>query len=178
MAICNPDGTPYKPKGNIGQFDPTNPSIDLFNDWDAEAIRLGGSPVLYYECFIQMNTVDKLYNEDRGKLFSPVGLQLFAWYEPLPSQNAQSEFGIDALEEIEFQLNYRDVLRRIGHPPKVGSRLFTPHRNQHWQIIQRNVDDFKLWSQIRLKLYCAPFQESSTTGEGRETRSPVDFEIR
>lgn len=177
MALCNPDGTPYKLKGNVGQFDPTNPAHDLFNAWDTEAIRLGGTPILYYECFIQMNTVDPLYREDRGKLFSPIPIQLFAWYEPLPSQNSQTEFGYDSLDEVEFQLNYQDVLSRIGHPPKTGSRIFTPHRNQHWQIVQRNVDDFKLWDQIRLKLYCAPFQESTTTGEGRITRESPDFEL-
>ncbi len=70
MALCNPDGTPYKLKGNVGQFDPTNPSRDLFNSWDAEAIRLGGSPILYYEYFLQTNTLDPVYMEDRGKLFS------------------------------------------------------------------------------------------------------------
>ena len=177
MGICNSDGTPYRLKGNVGQFDPTNPSRDLFNAWDAEAIRLGGSPILYYEVFIQANTLDRLYNEDRGKLWSPVPIQLFAFYVPLPSQNTQTEFGVDSLEEIEFQLNYKDVLSKVGHPPKVGSRIFTPHRNQHWQIVQRNVDEFTLWDQIRLKLYCIPFQDTLTTGEGRITRQTPDFQI-
>lgn len=177
MTLCNPDGTPYKLKGEITAYDPKNPSIELFNKWDAEAIKIAGIPILYYEVFIQSNTLDPLYLEDRGKLFSPFPVQLYAFYTPLPTQNHQSEFGIDSLEEAEFQLNYADVLNRVGHIPKVGSRIFSPNRSQHWQIVQATLDDFQLWDKIRLKLYCAPFQESTTTGGGKVTKDRPDYEI-
>ena len=70
MTIYNNDGTEYKAVGDIRQFDPENPDICLFNLWDEEIIRMGGSPIFYYEVFIQQGTVDPLYWEDRGKIFS------------------------------------------------------------------------------------------------------------
>lgn len=178
MAILNSDGTPYQLSG-LERFDPNSPEHELTRLWDSEIIQLSGSPIFYYEVFIQMNTVDELYQEDRGKLFSTVPIELRAYYEPITSQNAQTEFGIDALEEIEFQLNYRDVLMTIGHPPKVGSRIYTPHKRQNWIIVQRNVDDFRLWGELRLKLYCQVFQESLTQNEGAVTQPKIepDFKI-
>lgn len=176
MVILNSDGTPYS-LSSLDRFDPDNPEHELTNLWDSEAIQLGGSPIFYYEVFIQMNTVDELYVEDRGKLYSTVPIELKGFYEPITSQNAQSEFGIDALEEIEISFNYRDVLNAIGHPPKVGSRIFTPHKRQNWKIIQRNVDDFRLWGELRIKLYCNVFQESLTQNEGAVTQQTPDFKI-
>ena len=66
--LKNPDGTPYKPTGSLEQFDPDNPERCLWNDWDAEWIKIYGSPVFYYEVFIQTGSLDKLYREDRGKI--------------------------------------------------------------------------------------------------------------
>jgi len=175
--ICNPDGTPYELNHQLITFDPTNPIHELINEWDNEMINISGSPILYYEVFIQSNTVDPLYIEDRGKMWSPIPCQLMAWYVPLASQNAQSEFGIDALEEIEFQLNYQSVLQTLGHPPKVGSRIYSPHRCQNWIIIQRDAADFILWGTVRLKLHCSVFQEDLATGIGRMTESTPTYKI-
>jgi len=71
MAIKNPDGSNFKVTNTLQQFDPENTELDLFNDWDKEVIEIGGAPIFYYEVFIQMNTVDELYVEDRGKIWSP-----------------------------------------------------------------------------------------------------------
>ena len=176
MSILNPDGTPYQ-LADMQRFNPNNVEHELTNLWDAEIIQFAGSPIYYYEVFVQMNTVDELYQEDRGKLYSNLPIQLQAYYEPITSQNAQGEFGIDALEEIEFQLNYKSVLNTIGHAPKVGSRIYTPHKRQNWIIVQRDVDDFRLWGELRLKLYCQVFQESLTQNEGSVTQVTPDFRI-
>ena len=70
MALRNTDGTCYKPLGSVQQYNPNAPEHDLFNQWDQESIMRGGSPLYYYEVFIQQQTVDPLYLEDRGKIFS------------------------------------------------------------------------------------------------------------
>jgi hypothetical protein len=126
MAIQNPDGSTFNPNGTFRHFDPDNPEFCLFNDWDQEVIEIGGSPIMYFEVFINMNTVDRLYVEDRGKLWSPTPVTLIARYDPIPSQNFMTAFGIDSPDEIMFELNYQDVLRRLGHPPKIGARIFVP----------------------------------------------------
>lgn len=175
--LKNPDGTPYKAVGDIQQFDPENKEHNLFNLWDEEIIRMGGSPIFYYEVFIQNSTVDPLYVEDRGKIFSNHPIQLYAVYEPIPSQNQMNAFGFDSPDEMIFELNYRSVLRQIGHPPKIGSRIFTPHLREDWVIVQRNLGEFKLWGTLRLQILAQRFQESTTTGEGRVTQKKPDFKI-
>jgi hypothetical protein len=176
--IRNSDGSVFNVSGSISQFDPTDTSEhSLFNQWDSEIISQGGSPIIYYEVLIQPSTVDPLYLEDRGKLWSPKGIQLYCFYEPKPDENIQGLFGIDSPTEMIFELNYRDVLQRIGHPPKVGSALFTPHKSQMWRIIQRNDGEFKLWGQLRLQLICQKFQGSITDNSSTINTPQVDFKI-
>lgn len=175
--IRNSDGTPYKPVGSLEQFDPDNPERCLWNDWDAEIIKIYGSPVFYYEIFIQTGSLDKLYREDRGKIWSNNPILLHASYEPVVAQNYQSAFGIDSPDEVIFDFNYRELIQKIGHPPKVGSRIHTPHRNENWVIIQRNVGEQMLWSQMRMQVLCQRFQESITTGEGKVSQKKPDFDL-
>lgn len=177
MALLGKDGKPYKAVGAHRQFDPENPEHCLFNLWDQEIIEIGGSPIFYYEVFIQSGTIDPLYREDRGKIFSNNPIQLFAIYEPIPSQNYQNMFGLDSPDEMMFEINFRAALDAIGHLPKIGSRIHTPHKREDWRIIQRNAGEFKLWGEIRLQLLCDKFQESVTTGEGKVTQKKPDFKI-
>ena len=177
MAIFNPNGSQYNVSGTFQQFDPQNPEFCLFNTWDQEVIQIGGSPIMYYEVFINMNTIDRLYVEDRGKLWSNNPITLYARYDPIPSQNYMTAFGIDSPDEIMFELNYQDVLKRLGHPPKIGARIVSPHKNENWVIVQRNVQSFQLWGEIRLQIMCQRFQESLTTGEGKVTQRTPDFKI-
>lgn len=171
MTIKNCDGTSYKLSGSLDMFDPTNPEHFLINSFDSELIDVAGTPILYFEVFIQRQTSDPLYREDRGKLFSNNPITLKGYYEPIPSQNYMNMFGIDAPDEVQFQFNYRAVLNAIGHPPKIGSRLYTPHKGENWVVIQRNVGDFFLWGELRLTIIAQRFQESVTTGEGRVTQA-------
>jgi hypothetical protein len=175
LRDCN--GRPYKTLGSLQQFDPENNVHNLFNLWDQEAIKIGGSPIMYYECLINFTTIDKLYGEARDKLFSSSPIQLWGFYEPVPSQNYQNTFGIDSPEEMVFEFNYRAVLTAIGHPPKRGSRLFTPHKRENWIVIQPNMGEWKMWGELRIQLLCQKFQESITSGEGKITQQQPDFRI-
>lgn len=175
--LRNPDGSQYKTVGSRQQFDPENPIHCLFNLWDAEALRIGGSPIFYYETFISKAVIDPLYKEARGKLYSNHPIQLYGYYEPVPSQNYQNSFGFDSPEEVIFKFNYRDVLQTIGHPPKVGSRLHTPHKRENWKIIQRNSGDFQMWGEIRLELICQKWQGSITTPDNTNQQAEPDFKI-
>jgi len=166
MPLYNNDGSPYQLTGRIQSFDPENPELALFNIWDQEAIAIGGAPVLYYEVKIQVQTIDPIYLEDRGKLWCPVPICLMAIYDPVPSQNNMTVFGIDSPNELMFEFNYQDVIKRVGHPLRVGSRLFTPHRRENWVVVQNNVEEYKLWGQLRLQVMAKKFQESLTTNEG------------
>jgi hypothetical protein len=166
MAIKNSDGSIYKTSGSLQQFDPENPEFDLFNMWDQEVIGIGGTPIFYYEIFIQANTLDELHIEDRGKLWSPVPICLYGYYDPVPSRANWTVFGADGPTEMMIEFNYKDVLSRLGHAPKLGARIYTPHKRENWVVQDRNVEVFKLWGELRLQLMLVRFQESLTTGEG------------
>jgi hypothetical protein len=159
------------------QFDPENREHDLFNLWDQEIIQFGGSPIFYYEVFIQKNTVDPLYREDRGKIWSNNPVQLYTYYDPIASQNYMNMWGMDGPDDIKFEFNYRSVLKALGHPPKIGSRLFTPHKRENWVIVQRAVGEFKMWGELHLVLMCQRFQESLTDGSGKPIQKQPDFKL-
>jgi hypothetical protein len=176
--LRNCDGTPLKlgcgsGESPLAQFDPENPDLNLFNSFDAEIIDIAGSPIFYYELFIQKQTIDPLYREDRGKIWSITPIELKGYYEPITSQNYVNMFGTDAPDEMKFEFNYREVLKKLGHPPKLGSRLFTPHKRENWVIVQRNVGEFRLWGELRLLIIAQRFQESVTTKEGAVTQGQV-----
>ena len=50
-------------------------------------------------------------------------------------------------------------------------------KRENWKIVQRNVEEFKLWGELRLQLLSQRFQESRTTGEGKVTQKEPDFKI-
>jgi hypothetical protein len=174
----NLDGSPYQLRGSIQSYDPCDRTHDLFNLWDQEAIKRGGSPSYYYEVVITPNMIDPVYLEARSKIFSNNPVELWCNYEPIRSQNLLNQFGIDSPDEMKFEFNYREVLQKIGHPPKIGSRIFTPHLRENWVIIQRNLGEFKLWGALRLEIICQRFQEDIVTGEGKVTQKQPDLKIK
>jgi hypothetical protein len=178
MALKKCDGTPYELRGSVQMYDPNDRTHDLFNMWDQEAIIRGGSPIFYYEVIITPDMIDPIYLEARNKLFSNNPVQLWCTYEPIPSQNMLNQFGIDAPDEMKFELNYRSVLQNVGHPPKIGSRLFTTHLRDNWVIVQRNLGEFKLWGALRIELICQRFQEDVVTGNGKVTQKEPDLKIK
>ncbi len=176
--IYNQDGTPYKLNGKLSQFNPDSNEHNLFNQWDQESIIRGGTPIYYYECLIQPQTIHPVYLEDRGKLYSNNPIQMWGLYEPIPSENYVDQFGWDSPnDEVIYEFNYRHVLNSIGHLPKIDSRIYTPHLQENWKIINRKTGEFKKWGVLRLQLRCSRFQESTTVQEGRVTAN-VPNEIK
>ncbi len=175
--IKNPDGSVYSPSGSLQQFDPTNLEHDLFNVWDQEVIEIGGSPVYYHQIFINTASIDPLYLEARDKMYSPHGVKLYSFYEPNAAQNYMNVFGVDSPDEMMFEFNYRHVLQELKAPPKIHGLIYTPHKGEYWKIIQRNVQIFKLWGELRLQVMCTRFQESLTTGEGKAAPKYPSYKV-
>lgn len=172
------DGTPYRVTGSRQQFDDRQPEHDLFHLWDEESLKIGGSPIEYYECMIQIQSIDDLYLEDRGKIFSPQKVVLWSTYEPVPSQNAQTAFGIDSPDEMVFEINYRTAIRDIGHLPKVGSRIYTPHLQEDWVLIQRNMGEFKMWGIVRIEMLCQRWQDDRKEAQAiKGQQNHIDYKI-
>lgn len=170
MTILNKDGSVYKTTGSLSQLVPDSPSHDLFNLWDQEVIRLGGSPLLYYEVIVPSNSIDPLYLESRGKLWSQHPVEIFAVYDPIPSQLNQGLFGIDGPDTMTFFTNFQATIDAIGHLPIIGSRIFSPHLREHWEVVDRKLGDFHRFRVFRVEIHCERFQEVLTQGEGEVTQ--------
>jgi hypothetical protein len=178
MAVYNSDGSVFKLTGSLQRFDPENPEFDLFNIWDKELIEIAGTPIYYYELMVQLNTIDPVYLEDRGKLFSNCPVCLNGYYEPISSQMKMTLFGADSPgQEIMLELNYKDVLDKLGHNPKIGSRIYTPHLRENWYVANRHVESFQMWGELRLQLLLTRFIEDLVIGEGKVTQKQPDFTI-
>lgn len=175
--IYRTDGKPYVPTGSRQQFDDGLPEHDLFNIWDEESIKIGGSPIFYYELFINTNNVDPIYLESRTKLFNPHPVELYCFYEPVPGQKIQTPFGIDSPDDMIFELNYKSTLNKLGHPPIIGSRIFTPFLKENWVIIERKTGEMKMYGVVRLQLVCQRFQEDVVSGTSNSESQTVDYKI-
>jgi hypothetical protein len=160
MTIYNADGTPFSPVGSLVQFDPGNPDYALFNSYDQDAIMIGGSPLEYYEVFINITSMDQLYLEARDKLWSPNPVQIYGYYDPIEPQNPSTAFGIDGPGDVMFECNRSAVQQAIGHMPKRGSKIQTPHLNEYWVIVDVRLAQFQLWGALHVQLICERFQEN------------------
>jgi hypothetical protein len=166
MAIKNPDGSDYKLSGGVQQYKPNSSEMDLFNTWDQEMIRMTGMPVEYYEYMPQANTIDPVFLEDRGALWNQTPMCLMALYDRGPQMNHRDMFGYGGPDEVMFNMNLKYVMDTLGHLPRLGSRLFTPHLRENWKIDQLNVAEFQLWGRIRLQVMCKKWQENNVNPSG------------
>lgn len=157
------DGTPYQPSGSITQFNSSETGkYDLFNRYGAELFNLFGSPIYYFEIFISFANIDKLYLEDRSKIWSQFPVELFAVYEPVVPLHNSDVFGINSMDQVVFELNYSDTLKRLGSSPKIGARIQTPHKQEHWVIVDKKTTGYQYWGESILQLYCQRFSPTRT----------------
>lgn len=178
MPIYRPDGSTYQTKGSVQQFDPKGSANELFNRYNKEIIEIGGSPIFYHELFIPSQSIDKLYIESRSKMWSQHPIEVMASYEPLAPQLRMSLFGPDGhSESMVFYTNYQHFLERVGHPPVIGSRIYTPQMKENWEVLDRRTGGFQNWGIVVLEIHCKLFQESLTTGEGRVSQPKQDYDI-
>lgn len=175
--IKNPNGTPYEVSGSLVQYDPNSPNMALYDVWDQDAIKIGGTPIYYFEVFISTTGIDPIYNESRNKVWSQFPVQLYGVYDPIASLNDMGLFGIDSPSEIVIEFNRKAVLDAIGHPPKNGSRIRTPHMQEDWEIVQVNTAEFKQWSVLHYQFICKKFQDDAINGPGKVRQPIQDIKI-
>lgn len=171
------NGIPYRLAGTRQQFNDLNPDLALFDIWDQEAIKVGGSPIYYYEVFIPEQTIDPLYLENRAKIWSTSPIELWCLYEPTAATNTQTAFGIDSPDEMKFEFNYRALLDAIGHKPMIGSRLRTPFLKEDWEIVQMNLGEFKMYKALRADILCKRFQDDAVGGPGIVSQKDIQYKI-
>lgn len=182
--IKRTNGTPYVLPGRLGLYSPSSPDHDLMDRIDQEAIRMGGSPILYYRLIMQGAKVDPLYHEIRDKLYAPPVEVCTLFQPPTPLQNIDP-YGIDNPTDILFTFNKTHFLAQVGELPTAGSQIYTIVDNNYWEIIQPNINivtdmDRMIWGNIRIQVNARRYQQTSTEHDpgkmGYETN--VAFPVR
>lgn len=168
MVIKNPDGTPYE-LSCFKFFDKTASFHNLFNDYNQELAKIGGSPIYYYEAIIPPSTIDPVYWESRGMLYSDQYVVFHAYYEPF-MMKYQDMFALHPGTDTQiFKASYNEVISAIGHPPKLDSRIYTPHKGENWKIVNCITGGYEYWGELTIEIICDKFQENLETGEGQVT---------
>lgn len=88
---------------------------NLLNIIDEEQFRLGGSPLLIYKYF-QNIEIDDVYGEERNKLISVEPIKIYGHYDPKPVEENLSQFGLELVNNQKFTFNKSYVERRISRP--------------------------------------------------------------
>lgn len=178
--IKNSDGTPYTLGGSLNTFDPQNPDLTLLDDLFLESLQINGVPVLIYPVLIQMTSFDKLYAEDRSKLWAQIPTELNAFMEPVTNQNYQNVFGIDSPGDIVMEFSRKQLMEKLNGLPKVGSRIFVPFRRENFIVVQRNMGAMRAWHTVSIQIVAQHFQTSSTDASGTpsaNTKTNTDIQI-
>jgi hypothetical protein len=164
--IRRPNGTPYVVPGRLGLYSPNNPDHSLMDRIDMEAIKMGGSPILYYRVIIKGAKVDPLYHEIRDKLYAPPVEICSVFSPPTPLQN-QDQFGIDSPTDVLFTFNLTNFTTTAGELPTTGSLIFTVVDRNWWEIIQPNINiltdmDRMIWNKLRVQVNARKYQPTAT----------------
>jgi hypothetical protein len=154
-------GKPYQVSGSLQTFDQNNPDLNLMHRLNDELYRIYGSPALFYPILINVDNVDKLYIEDRTKLWGP-GIEIFVLYTPMPSVFKQDMFGIEGQMDVMLECHNLSLIQALGQAPRIGSKIFLPLKREWFQVVSAQNDKFYMWNQFGINLICQRFQETLT----------------
>ena len=70
-----------KIRNALKMFDSDNPDVELFNLVDGEISMLAGSK-LYVHRYMQPDTSDDVYDEERGKVLYQKPMEMFGHFDP------------------------------------------------------------------------------------------------
>ena len=124
MAILKLDGTTYTTQGKAGldTYRPNGQDVKQLDKWDQEALRIGGSPCIYYPCLIDTN-FDEVYMESRNSIITQEGIEVILQFLPVRPAQDWSSFGIDSPDELFFNANFTEWMEKVGEFPKLKSLI-------------------------------------------------------
>jgi hypothetical protein len=158
-------GKPYQLSGSLQMFDQNNPDLAMLHSINAELYRIYGSPALFFPILINVDNVDKLWIEDRTKLWAP-GIEIFVLYTPLPAVFQQGQFGIDGPMDLVLETHNQSLIAALGQAPRIGSKIFLPLKREWFVLTAAQNENFALWNQFGINLICQRFQETVTDASG------------
>ena len=135
----------------LNLFNENNPDIQYFNKMDQEIIELGGSD-MYYIKWYQSDNYDKLFEEDREKLYGPEKILLRGHYPPIPLNQEMSKFGVNFGNDQQFTFNKDYLLKKLGCEPKPGDIIQPRFQNVYFEIKEVQDQGFQVYGVYHLVL--------------------------
>jgi hypothetical protein len=133
-------------------------------------IENAGHPIVVSGVFRPTNNnIDNIYCEDRDKIFESMHVTIYGFYD-YPTTSYCTTFGIDALNDLEVQLNAELLLKKLGKFPEIGTLLYIEQSN--WLVINRSWVYNRFIGKYRISLICQRYQESVTTGKNGIRKRP------
>lgn len=151
------DNQTYEPEFDIPDsqklnlFHDNNPDIGYFNRIDQEVIELGGSD-FYYIKWYQSDNYDKLYEEDREKVYASEKILIRGHYPPMPLVQEMSKFGVNFGNDQQFTFNKDYILKKIGREPKPGDIIQPRFQNVYFEVKEVQDQGFQVYGVYHLVL--------------------------
>lgn len=122
---------------------------NLFNIIDEEQIKLGGSPLMIYKYF-QNIEIDDVYGEERSKTISVEPIRIYGHYEPKAIEENLTQFGIELTNDQQFTFNKSYAERRLGRPLIPGDIIKPEFQNLKYEIYEVQEDSFESYGVYHL----------------------------
>lgn len=122
---------------------------NLLNIIDEEQFRLGGSPIMFYK-YYQNIEIDDVYGEERGKTISVEPVRIYGFYEPRAIEENLTQFGLELVNDQTFTFNKSYMERRLGRIPIPGDILKPQFQNMKFEIYEVQEDSFETYGVYHL----------------------------
>ncbi len=146
-------------ESSLNLFDIDNADIQLFNEIDAENIRLSGSKMYLYK-YYQSENYDEVYMEDREKVISKEPIIVVGHYTPTVLEEHLNEFGIELTNEQIFTFNKSYIEGFLGRPLIVGDILKPFFQEQKYEIFEVQEDSFEAYGIYHLIAHAKLLRDS------------------
>lgn len=146
-------------ESSLNLFDPQNNDIQLFNEIDAESIRLSGSKIYLYK-YYQSENYDEVYGEDREKVLSKEPIIVVGHYSPTVLEEQLSEFGIELTNDQLFTFNKSYIEGLLGRPLMAGDVLKPFFQEQKYEIFEVQEDSFESYGIYHLIAHAKLLRDS------------------
>lgn len=122
---------------------------NLFNIIDSEQIKLGGSPLMFYK-YYQNIEIDDVYGEERNKTISVEPIKIYGHYEPRAIEENLTQFGIELTNDQQFTFNKSYVEKKLGRSPIPGDIIKPEFQTMKYEIYEVQEDSFESYGVYHL----------------------------
>jgi len=146
-------------ESSLNLFDLDNADIQLFNEIDAEGIRLSGSKMYLYK-YYQSENYDEVYMEDREKVIAKEPIIVVGHYSPTVLEEHLSEFGIEATNDQIFTFNKSYIETLLERPLIAGDVIKPFFQEQKYEIFEVQEDSFEAYGIYHLIAHAKLLRDS------------------